>query len=243
MKKHHLKNKALFLFIVLLAFVDGMLVMGHLQEETPVSTASQLKVLSNALSTKTSGETGAQTVPAGKSVPFTVQAPIGYWTEKPWADYAEEACVYMAYKWGTDSEMPGQYDTAANLKAVGQWETDHLGTSALTDIPQTLQMLNQALGYTKATLSTQITESGLKALLDKGNILIIPVNGQVLDNPYYGDPAPEHHMIVVYDYNADGFLTNDPGTRRGEGFLYPATKILESLQDLNGERQMIVVTR
>jgi hypothetical protein len=244
--KTHLKNKTLFLVIVLIAFLDGMLVMQHLSENTPVSTANQVRVLQDSLSSKTAPAALTEVIatePEAKSVPFTTQAPLGYWTTKPWADFAEEACVYMAYKWGTDSEMPGTAETATNLEAIGQWETEHLGSSALTDISQTLQMLNLALGYAKATISVDTSIANLKTLLDGGAILIVPVNGQILDNRYYGDPAPQYHMIVIYDYNAEGFLSNDPGTSRGKGALYTETKILESLQDLNGEKRMIVVSR
>ncbi len=244
--KNDLKNKALFLLIVLIAFVDGMLVMQHLQADTPLSTAQQVKILQDTLTSKLPPESAVQappTEPKVKSVPFTTQAPLGYWTSKPWADFAEEACVYMAYKWGSGAEMPSVAETATNLKAIGDWETQHLGSAALTDIPQTLQILNQALGYSKATLSEDVSEANLKKLLDDDKILIIPVNGQILDNRYYGDPAPQYHMIVLYDYNSEGILANDPGTSRGAATLYPVQKILESLQDLKGEKRMIVVSR
>lgn len=244
--KTDLKNKSLFLVIVLIAFLDGMLVMQHVSESAPVTTASQVRTLQDSLTPKTAPESAQEVTPPApivKSVPFTTQAPLGYWTKKPWSDFAEEACVYMAYKWGSDSDMPSTAETATNLQAIGQWETDHLGTFTLTDIPQTLQMLTQALGYAKASISTDTSVANLKTLLDSGAILIVPVNGQILANRYYGDPAPQYHMIVIYDYNADGFLANDPGTSRGEATLYTETKILESLQDLKGEKRMIVVTR
>lgn len=253
----NLNNKALFLFIVLLAVLNGILVMEHWQNSKPVGTAEQAKIMedaftsrsgavpSNTENTASAPPTSTPSIPApvAKFVPFTVQAPIGYWSEEPWADYAEEACVYMAYKWGTRSDMPAKYDVAENLKAIGQWEIDRFGDSALTDLPQTLQMLTEALGYARATLSTDISEVSIKAVLDGGAIVILPVNGQLLDNPYYGDPAPKHHMLVVYDYTEKGFFTNDPGTRRGEAFLYETEKMLESIQDLNGEKRMLVVTR
>jgi hypothetical protein len=241
--KTEFKNKSLFLVIVLIAFLDGMLVMQHVSESAPLTTAVQVRTLQDSLTPKTAPESAQEVRPVVKSVPFTTQAPLGYWTKKPWSDFAEEACVYMAYKWGSDTDMPSTAETATNLQAIGQWETDHLGTFTLTDIPQTLQMLTQALGYAKASISTDTSTANLKMLLDDGAILIVPVNGQILDNRYYGDPAPEYHMIVIYDYNADGFLANDPGTSRGKATIYTETKILESLQDLNGEKRIIVVTR
>lgn len=240
MKSKH-KTSALLIFVVLLAFLDGILVMNHFSGTSTSAMVNKVRQLSDKLEIKSTAE--GTTPETEKTLAFTTQAPIGYWTEAPWADFAEEACVYMAYKWGGNTEMPDKYDVAANLKAIGEWENEHFGSSALTDMNQTLQMLTLALGYTKATLVSELNEAKLKLELDAGGIWIVPVNGQILANPYYGDPAPEHHMIVIYDYNDQGFLANDPGTRRGAAFVYTTTKILESIQDLNGEQRAILVNR
>ena len=79
--------------------------------------------------------------------------------------------------------------------------------------------------------------------LDQGKIILAPVNGQTLANPHYGEPGPEHHMILIYAYEGENFISNDPGTLRGEAYEYTIEKILESIQDLSGEDRVILISR
>ncbi|QQR54903.1 hypothetical protein IPG41_07050 [Candidatus Peregrinibacteria bacterium] len=235
-----LKNKALFLFIVLIAFVDGLLVADHFYRTQPsLTSASEPVLLEDIFEPKTS-EPLAE--PEPQKLPFTTQAPLGMW-EEPWADYGEEACVWMAMKWANGEEFTSIYNTADELNAIAAWEEQAFGSSKLTDIPQVLQIVVNHFGHSKAYLSGDLTEEGLRAFLSDGAILILPVNGQILQNPNYSDPAPEHHMIVLYAATETGFLANDPGTRRGEGVEYDTQKILDSVQDLEGERIMLVIER
>ncbi len=237
-------NKALFLFIVLVAFVDGILVARHFYENQPeITQADSPPILEDIFEPeKPNPDEPSDPLPEPKSVPFTVQAPLGTWVE-PWSDYAEEASVWMAYKWATGEAIGGQYDIAAELKEMGVYQIATFGSSKLTNIPQTLQILIEHLGWNRAYLSGEISEENIKTLLEEGNILIVPVNGQILDSPHYGDPAPKNHMILLYDFDETHFIVNDPGTKRGAGVKYEIQKILESIQDLEGERVMIVVSR
>lgn len=80
--------------------------------------------------------------------------------------------------------------------------------------------------FQNATLKKNITMTDIINELKKGNIVIAPMNGQLLHNPNYAAPGPEHHMIVVkgYDSAKNIFITNDPGTRNGNSYTYD-TKI------------------
>ncbi len=234
------RNKALFLFIVLVAFVDGILVADHFYRTQPtLSSASEAILLEDILETKTS-TVSPEPSEVEETPPFTTQAPLGMW-DKPWAGYAEEACVWMAMKWFQQEDFTSIYNTADDLEALGLWEVQKFGTSDLTDIPQTLQIVLEYFNHKHAFLSGDITESGMREHLEEGALLIVPVNGQILANPNYSDPAPEHHMILIYGATETGFLAHDPGTRRGEGVEYGTQKILDAIQDLEGERIMLVI--
>ena len=236
------QNKALFVFIVLVAFVDGVLVTDHFYKTSPSSTSASEPVILEDIFDEKSPDS-SDTIPIEEEkIPFTTQAPLGMW-EEPWSDYAEEACVWMAMKWANQEEFESIYNTADELKEVGAWELKTFGTSALTDIPQTFEIVLNYFGHQNAFLSGEVTEQGMKDFLEEGAILIVPVNGQLLDNPNYGDPAPEHHMILIYGSTETGFLANDPGTRRGEAVVYDTQKILDAIQDLEGERIMLVIQR
>ncbi len=68
--------------------------------------------------------------------------------------------------------------------------------------------------------------------LERGNLVLAPANGQALDNPHFTPPGPAHHFLVIkgYDYDRAEFITNDPGTRLGAGYRYPAEKLIAALR-------------
>jgi hypothetical protein len=66
-----------------------------------------------------------------------------------------------------------------------------------------------------------------------GQLLIVPTNGQLLHNPNYTAPGPERHNLVIrgYDSVTKEFITNDPGTRKGEDYRYPENVLFKALSD------------
>lgn len=229
-------NKLSILVIVVIAFVDGILVAGQWKETSPNSTASEAFLLENILEQKNSSiilETVTFEVP-----PFTSQAPYGIWDE-PWTYFAEEASTLMVSAWAKNATLD---DSGSALLELRNWETANLGTFKDTDLDQTLRVLKEYFNV-QAEISYDVSREALLSALDQGKILLVPVNGQTLGNPHYGEPGPGHHMILVYGYEGEIFLTNDPGTVRGESYPYPIEKILGAIQDLNGEDRVIVATR
>jgi len=81
--------------------------------------------------------------------------------------------------------------------------------------------------YQNAIVKKDISLADMILELNKGNIIIAPLNGQIVHNPYYTQPGPPNHMLVIrgYDPVRDIFITNDPGTRHGEAYEYD-TKVL-----------------
>ena len=229
------QNKYLTLFIVILAFIDGMLVVNQFQTKTALPAEGL--VLEDIFEQKNSSI--IEPVIELSSVPFVSQAPQSIWQD-PWASFAEEASAYMASLWASQAEEPSRETAAADLLAARDWETANLGTYKDTDLTQTLRLLVEFYKL-EAEISLAVTRENMLAQLDAGKIILVPVLN--LENPHYGEPGPVHHMLVIYAYEGEEFLTNDPGTIRGEGYRYPIEKILERVQDLNGEVQMIVVSR
>ena len=54
-----------------------------------------------------------------------------------------------------------------------------------------------------------------------------------LGNIYFTAPGPENHMLLIkgYNFNDKSFTTNDPGTRRGEGYTYDENVLFEAIRD------------
>ena len=58
----------------------------------------------------------------------------------------------------------------------------------------------------------------------------------MLKNPYYTQPGPERHKVVIIGYDPDNkeFITNDPGTRRGADYVYDGALLWDAIHDWNG---------
>lgn len=231
------QHKYLTPFIVLIAFVDGILVAQQFQTEGEAPSASAV-ILEDIFEQKNSS-TIEETPVAPQNVPFVSQAPYGVWTD-PWASFAEEASAYMAYLWANGMETQTLEINGQALLAAREWELANLGTYKDTDLSQTFRLLSEYYRLS-VELSYDLSPETMRAQLDQGKILIVPV--QNLENPHYGKPGPVFHMLVIYGYEGEVFLTNDPGTVRGEGYAYEMQKILEHVQDLNGEVRMLVISR
>jgi len=228
------KNKYLSLFVVLIAFVDGILVAQQFQDKGEVALVDAV-VLEDIFEQKMSSVVEPEFT--DQTVPFVSQAPYGLWTD-PWASFAEEACAYMAYLWVNEQEAPSYEIVGQALFTLRDWETENLGTYKDTDLLQTLRLFNEFYGF-RAELSYDVTRENLLSQLDQGKILIVPV--QNLENPHYGEPGPVYHMLVIYAYEGEEFVTNDPGTVRGEAYRYEIQKILDHVQDLDGEVRVLVL--
>ncbi len=166
-------------------------------------------------------------------VPFSPQAPFGDWADPRQEDGCEEASVVMAWRWAHGQGLTRQ-EALNEIIAMSEWEKEQYGNSRDTSAADTFKrLLKEYYGYTRGRVEYDITIDDVKAELAKGNILIIPFDGQILANPNFKAPGPERHMLVVkgYDDLKQQFITNDPGTRLGEGFVYPYTNFTASFRD------------
>jgi hypothetical protein len=180
------------------------------------------------------------------AVPFTSQAPHGNW-DSVHKEACEEASVLML-----DAFFDGRALTPegaeAELQELVQWQMNRFGYFEDTSAEETAIMLREFYGYTDVTVHTLPTLEGLRALLLRGVPVIVPVYGRALGNPYFQQPGPVYHVLVVRGLTDEGkFITNDPGTRRGEAYIYDAEVLWEAIHDWNGgdvergEKVMIVV--
>lgn len=180
------------------------------------------------------------------AVPFTSQAPHGNW-DVDHEEYCEEASVLMVARFFASQPITGPDDADAAMTRLKMWQVNQLGHFESTTAAETAQMAegNFALDV---TLSTDVSEQSIKQALANGQLVILPAAGRELGNPYFQRPGPIYHMLVVKGYTTDGhFITNDPGTRRGADFVYPADQLLDAVGDYNqgdpanGETVMLVV--
>lgn len=166
-----------------------------------------------------------------QKVPFIAQAPFGDWKNPRQQDGCEEASSLMAVLWARGKTMTPQQGLTEIL-TIAAYEEKTVGTYHDTSAEDTLKhVINGYFQYTNARVRTNITTNDIRDELYKGNIVIIPANGQKLGNPNFTAPGPERHMLVIIGYNPaiDRFITNDPGTRKGAGYQYTPNAIQRSL--------------
>lgn len=169
------------------------------------------------------------------AVPFVLQAPYHVW-DYDHDEFCEEAAVLMAASYLSGDTSVARADVAeARLQAIKQWEMDTFGYFEDTNAAETARILREFLGVTPVRMEANPTIEQIKAYLAAGKIILIPAAGQMLANPYYTQPGPVYHMIVIKGYTEGGmFITNDPGTRHGADFLYPFETVMSAIHDYNG---------
>lgn len=184
-------------------------------------------------------------------VPFTAQAPTGNWDELH-GEACEEASAIMAaaYFAGDTRKILPASEVEKQLTDLTRWEEKRFGYSLDTTAAETAEMI-RAVYHLQAELVNDFTEQDIRDALLASKVVILPVNGRKLGNPYFRHPGPIYHMIVIRGYNGTGWITNDPGTKHGENYPYSFATIKNAVADWNhdtdtiddGKSVMIVVSK
>ncbi len=181
-------------------------------------------------------------------VPFLLQAPKQNWVQ-PFADACEEASLLMvhAYYTAKGSDFGDDEGIEAILK-VAAFEDDAYGHNKDTNTEEVGQTAEKYFGYDQVVIRDVNTPNDIKELLAKGYPVIVPAYGKALGNPNFRNGGPDYHMLVIKGYTADGYwITNDPGTRRGKGYVYQEDILMNAIHEFypgdmtKGRKRMIVL--
>lgn len=168
---------------------------------------------------------------ANLAVPFTPQAPNANWDD-PYGEFCEEASVLMAISYLQNKDIPNAAFADTALLAIQDFQEKRFGYYKDTNAEETAIILREHFSYGNVKLKQNPTIGDIQQALAEGRVVLAPVAGRKLHNPYFQQPGPLYHMVVIKGYTADGrFITNDPGTRRGADFLYGENVIMEALHD------------
>lgn len=166
-------------------------------------------------------------------VPFTAQAPFGRWSDPRQEDGCEEAGAVMAVAWARGETLTPAI-AEREIIAISDYEQEQYGQYHDTSIKDTIERIFKGyLHYDNVEARYEITKKDIIEQLQRDNLVVVLANGQKLHNPYYVQPGPLHHVVVVkgYDRSAREFITNDPGTRRGEGYRYQEDVLIDAVYD------------
>lgn len=170
-------------------------------------------------------------------VPFLVQAPHANWDEIH-KEACEEASLIMVLhhinKTPIESEDTGDREI---LDLVAK-ETEQ-GFGYDITISDVSTIANRVYGLKTARVVTSFNLTDLKRELAAGRPVIVPAAGRQLPNPYFRQPGPPYHMLVLKGYDEQGFITNDPGTRQGKDFRYTYDALYQAIHDWTGSTATI----
>ena len=173
------------------------------------------------------------------AVPFTPQAPHANWSA-PYKEACEEASVYMVHRFyeGTPEGLMNADKSDRDLLQIVAFEQELFGYYEDTTIEQTATFAELMFGYATA-IAENPTVNDIKAQLILGHPVIVPAAGRELGNPYFTAPGPIYHMLVIRGFTDEGqFIVNDPGTSRGEAYLYDFDTIMNAMHDWNNGEEI-----
>jgi uncharacterized protein YvpB len=170
-------------------------------------------------------------------VPFTSQAPHANW-DMPYQEACEEASIIMVKHYLSGEPITPDHADGEILEMVN-WQTAN-GYNVDIDAKQTMEV-GMRFYDIKGDIfyDGDVTIESIKKLIAKGHPVIIPAAGRMLGNPNFTGLGPPYHMLVIKGYNDTHFITNDPGTRRGEGYEYTFATIDRAIHDWTGSKETI----
>ncbi|HTY13276.1 MAG TPA: C39 family peptidase [Candidatus Omnitrophota bacterium] len=186
----------------------------------------------------TACSTAALPVKSYLPVPFLCQAPYGNWSE-PWQDACEEASIIMAIHYIKGTPLTPSSGDKEILSLVN-YEMENYGGHFDLTAEKTARLVKEYYGISPE-VRFKFTVTDIKEELAKKNIVIAPMAGRMLGNPYYTPPGPAYHYMVFrgYDDRTGQFITNDSGTRHGLNYRYKYLTAYNAIHDWTGNKATI----
>lgn len=181
------------------------------------------------------------------AVPFTSQAPNSNW-DALHEDACEEASWLMVREYYAGNSEPRLAPEKADPELIAMVESQT--AQGLEPSVTANELVTWMAGYDNVTariIENPTIEQMKRLLVEEGKPIIVPMAGRELGNPYFSGEGPIYHMLVIRGYTADGFITNEPGTRMGENYFYSYDVVMEAMGDwegkdpANGAKRIIVV--
>lgn len=170
-------------------------------------------------------------------VPFTSQAPFAVWDERH-QEACEEASIIMLKYYLDKKPLTPEIAEQEIQKAIN-FQIRKYGDYRDTDAQRTVEVAEDLYGIDNLKVVYDFPKVDLKRELAKKNPIIVPAAGRELGNPYYTQPGPLYHMLVLTGYSGDQIITNDPGTRRGENYRYDIDVLYGAIHDFPGDKDRI----
>lgn len=165
------------------------------------------------------------------NVTFFSQAPL-WIRDQPYQDACEEASLLIGqYYLKNITKTKNEYNK--DLLAMVELEMQMLWYFKSTTIMETKQLINKR----DPSINTKIIENpsinDLEKEISQNHIIVSPIYGKGLKNPYYALWWPNYHFLVIKWYTKNEFITHDVWTLRWENRHYDKSLIMENIHDRN----------
>lgn len=215
---------------IIAASVAGFFVW--LVTDIPIMQIKTPVVIQTSLPTVTPSPTNTPAVNVVHDVPFTVQAPIANWSDSLYQNACEEASIVMAARWLAGKDLTKD-DALKEIRLLADRADELFGSHLDESARDTTTLAQDYMPDAKVELVEDAVLQDIIGILDGGSIVLMPLNGKILNNPHYKPPGPLRHMLVIKEYDGDAkeFITNDPGTRYGENYRYAEDVLFHAMHD------------
>lgn len=166
------------------------------------------------------------------AVPFTIQSPDQKWNE-PYKEGCEEASILMVQAFLDDKNITID-SVMQDIQAMVDWQMENYGGHFDLSASTTAQMARDFLNLQAEVINLESIED-IKKIIKIGYPLILPTAGRELGNPNFTGEGPLYHMLVVKGFKGDLIITNDPGTRKGENYIYDSDILWNAIADWDRE--------
>ncbi len=163
------------------------------------------------------------------SVPFTSQSPYKKWDHLH-SEACEEASLVMAKYWLLNKKLSKEI-ADKEIKQSVAWQKENWGGHYDLRVKDTITLAKKFFNIKKIYFTEIESIKEIKYFLEQGKLVIAPMAGRKLDNPYFKNPGPPYHMLVATGFNKGNIITNEPGTYRGKDFAYTNNNFFNALHD------------
>ncbi|MAF25425.1 hypothetical protein CL634_07615 [bacterium] len=190
--------------------------------------------------------------PTSKKIPATHDQNVTFVSQSPyatWDDLHQEACEEASM-----IMVVRHFENQALDKAIMEeeiqkfvvWQAEN-GYDIDVTAGEVKEIMKTYFNY-EVEVTGDVTVDRIKQELAAGKLIIVPAAGRELGNPYFTQPGPLYHMLVIRGYDRNQFITNDPGTRRGARYKYKYQTVINAVHDWNdgdvenGKKLMVLVS-
>ena len=166
------------------------------------------------------------------SIPFYIQAPQGQWSDPIFQNACEEASMLMAAD-ALTGKVRTLEEITVEIEKIARWQKLTFGTNVDTNTSDVARTLKEYFLIPNVQIEENLSVEKIQKIVDGQSVLLVPLNGQKLNNPHFTAPGPKTHMVVItgYDENSESFIVHDPGTQFGKNYQYKEGVLVKAIGD------------